>query len=129
MRSKKIQLSGMMFAGLIIVISFVYAINVQPVVFGKSCSSIPSQRSNQFDSYNDFNDFFYKSSFRFSIYHGNSLIRSRDILISEDESKILHKIPYLYNLPDTYLKIFELNDFVEPVISYDLSEKNIIYLD
>jgi hypothetical protein len=35
MRSRNIKLNGMMFAGLIIVISFVYAINVQPVAVGK----------------------------------------------------------------------------------------------
>ena len=46
MRSRNMKLKGMMFAGLIIVISFVYAINVQPVVVGK-----PDVFSNYYDQF------------------------------------------------------------------------------
>ncbi len=112
MRNKKIKLSGMMFAGMIIVICFVYAINVQPVAFGKSCLSISSQRLNQIDSCKDTNDFLYKSFIRFSSYLRESSSRSRDILNIEDESKIPSKISYFYKLTDYYINIFELNDFI-----------------
>ena len=106
------KLSGMMFAGMIIVICFVYAINVQPVAFGKSCLSIPSQRLNQVDYYKNTNDFLYKSFIRFSTYLRESSSRSRDILNIEDESKIPSKISHFYKLPDCYIKIFELIDFI-----------------
>ena len=61
MRNKKIKLSGMMFAGMIIVISFVYAINIQPVVFGEPGWYTYPYKLNQFDSYKDLTDFLYKN--------------------------------------------------------------------
>ena len=36
MKLKNIKLSGMMVAGIIIIVSFAYAINIQPVVIGDS---------------------------------------------------------------------------------------------
>jgi hypothetical protein len=116
MPSRKIKLSGIMFAGLIIVISFVYAINVQPVVFGMTCSSTQAQITDQFETYKEFNDFYIKSLNRYSCHHGVSIVRSDNILSIEDEGKILPKISNFYGLINDNVRIFELNDFVNSVI-------------
>ncbi len=81
MRNKKMKLGGMMFAGMIIVISFVYAINVQPVVFGETSWFSSSFKLNQFDSYKDFTDFLYKNAVRYKSYYGEPLRGSGDVFI------------------------------------------------
>ena len=110
MRNRKIKLNGLMFAGLIIVISFVYAINIQPVVFANQAVYTPIQSKNNFDNYNDNKFILTKSNNERSNFNKMFLRGFTAISIIKDKCKIYEKIPNFHNFPDTFVKIFELND-------------------
>jgi len=64
MKSKNLKLSGIMLAGVIIIVSFVYAVNVQPIVIGNSSIKMLNDNliphTNQlmsFSSYEELTDF------------------------------------------------------------------------
>lgn len=63
MKTRHLKISGMMVAGIIVIVSFVYAINIQPVVFGGSGWVSTYGGLNTFDSYEDFVDFISKNSY------------------------------------------------------------------
>ena len=62
MQNRKRNSRGILYSLLIIVISFVYAINIQPVVFGEPSCLSNTFRSNQCDSSNEISDFLAISS-------------------------------------------------------------------
>jgi len=63
MNDKSLKISGLFLAGVIIIVSFVYAINTQPVVFGTDTTFFPSNDDNysygltSFRSYEAFSSF------------------------------------------------------------------------
>ena len=46
MNDKSLEINGLFVAGIIIIVSFVYAINIQPVVFGTDTTFFPSNDDN-----------------------------------------------------------------------------------
>ncbi|RLI64521.1 MAG: hypothetical protein DRO67_04020 [Candidatus Asgardarchaeum californiense] len=73
MKQKNLKLSGLMLAGVIIIVSFVYAVNVQPVVIGDDRYFAPYSDLKTFSSYNELTKFLVDSSDYPSIYYDNSL--------------------------------------------------------
>jgi uncharacterized secreted protein with C-terminal beta-propeller domain len=57
MKRKNLKLSGMMLAGIIILVSFFYAVNIQPVVIGGSGWFRTYAGLNSFNSYDELADF------------------------------------------------------------------------
>lgn len=57
MNNKKIKLSGIIFPGVIIIVSFFYAINIQPVVIGDPVLFKTNTDLNNFNTYNELTDF------------------------------------------------------------------------
>jgi len=66
MKSKNLKLSGMMLAGVIIIISFAYAINIQPVVIGGSGWFGTYGELKTFDSYDELADFLSNNSHNYN---------------------------------------------------------------
>ncbi|HDQ16174.1 MAG TPA: hypothetical protein ENN45_03860, partial [Bacteroidetes bacterium] len=62
MNEKKLKISGLMFAGVIIIVSFVYAVNIQPVVIGHDTYFAPYSELKTFVSYGDLTDFLHGQS-------------------------------------------------------------------
>ena len=54
MKRRNLKISGLMITGIIIIISFFYAINIQPVVTGDSSRFITYAGLNNFNSYDEF---------------------------------------------------------------------------
>lgn len=126
MRSRNIKLNGMMFAGLIIVISFVYAINVQPVVVGKP--DVFTNYNDQLESYqtfynlenkDTFNEDAEKAKLESKIFTSKSIkIKHSNLVESTSLSQIAHlksnnfRFKYLVNnniLENLLFKIFVLS--------------------
>ena len=57
MEKKNMKISGVMLVGAIIVLSFIYAVNVQPIVFGDPTNFTYTGQVKQFDTYKEFTDF------------------------------------------------------------------------
>ena len=66
MKRKSLKLSGMMLAGVIILVSFVYAIKIQPIVIGGSDWFKTYGDLNTFDSYEELADFLRKSYYGYN---------------------------------------------------------------
>ena len=73
MKQKNLKLSGLMLAGVIIIVSFVYAVNVQPVVIGDDRYFAPYSDLKTFSSYNELTKFLVDSSYYPGVYYGDSL--------------------------------------------------------
>ncbi len=63
MLDKKIKLSGLIFTGIIFIVSFFYAVNIQPVVIGDSDWFKTYAGLNNFNSYNELADFLKNKSY------------------------------------------------------------------
>nr|NHJ84226.1 hypothetical protein [Asgard group archaeon] len=73
MKQKNLKLSGIMFAGVIVIVSFVYVIDTQPAVIGNPHAEIFSEESwvhtNQlmsFSSYEEFTEFLGNYSYQWN---------------------------------------------------------------
>jgi len=53
MKFRDLRLGGIMFAGVIIIVSFVYAVNIQPVVIGDTGWISSYAELNNFNSYEE----------------------------------------------------------------------------
>ena len=62
MKLKNLKLSGMMVGGIIIIVTFAYAVNIQPVVYGNSSLFYTDGVLNTFGSYEELSDFLSKNS-------------------------------------------------------------------
>lgn len=69
MKSQKLKLSGIMLAGIIIIVSFVYAINFQPVVIGDSDWTRTYNGFRTFVSYTELTEFLRSGSSYNSLYY------------------------------------------------------------
>jgi uncharacterized secreted protein with C-terminal beta-propeller domain len=99
MRQKNLKLSGIMLAGVIVIVSFVYVIDTQPIVVGNPYSEIYSEESDyhtnqlmSFSSYEEFTKFLENYSYywnpRMCYEKGASLpnvIMDSSISVSSDE--------------------------------------------
>jgi len=97
MNDKSLEIKGLFVVGIIIIVSFVYAINIQPVVFGTDTTFFPSNDDNHsydlmsFRSYEEFSSFLNNSS-KFSYNKATSpgkFLRS-NIEIMEDSNFSVH---------------------------------------
>ena len=97
MNDKNLEINGLFVTGIIIIVSFVYAINIQPVVFGTDTTFFPSNDDNysydlmSFRSYEDFSSFLNNSS-RFNYNYGASpdMLLKSNIEIIEDSDFSVH---------------------------------------
>lgn len=65
MKNKKMKISGFMLASIIVLVSFVYAVNVQPLVIGESGGMLPYSDLNSFSSYEELTEFLTSGASRY----------------------------------------------------------------
>jgi hypothetical protein len=97
MNDKSLEKNGLFIAGIIIILSFVYAINIQPVVFGTDSTFFPSNDDKysydlmSFRSYEEFSSFL-KNCSRFNYNYGASsgMLLKSNIELKEDSDFSVH---------------------------------------
>ena len=57
MKKKNLKLSGMIVAGVIVLVSFAYAVDIQPIAFGMSSSTGNNLNFKTFESYKELTEF------------------------------------------------------------------------
>jgi len=104
MNNKSFEISSLFVASIIIIVSFVYAINIQPVVFGTDTTLLPSNDDNRsydlmsFKSYEEFFSFLKNSSiFNYNYDTSQELLLKNNIEIMED-SEFTFQGEYIYKL-------------------------------
>jgi len=73
MKKKNLKLTGIMLAGVIVVVSFVYAIDIQPIVIGGPGGFSVYSELKTFESYEEFTEFLMNSSSGYYYGYGASL--------------------------------------------------------
>lgn len=91
MNDKSLDINGLFVVGIIIIVSFVYAINIQPVVFGTDTNFLPNEGVNYsyglmpFRSYEKFSSFLkICSKFNYNYYVSPGMQLKSNIKIMED---------------------------------------------
>lgn len=127
MNSKKIKLNGIIFVGVIIIVSFFYAVNIQPVVIGDSVFIKTYTELNNFNSYYKLADFlknksnvsfywYFTSDKRFELGIINGInVKNKIALDSENDENIDYSLNnikvnvisdlYIVKIDNKYIKI------------------------
>ena len=88
MKSKRLKLSGMMLAGIIIIVTFVYAVEIQPVVTGDV--QLYTYRFMTFTSYEEFSGYLqnHTSSNGYSMWHSGSAMPANVVFDSRSSMEV-----------------------------------------
>ncbi len=96
MNDKNLEINGLFIAGIIIIVSFVFAINLQPVVFGTDTTFFLKNDNCSYDlmSFRSYKEF---SCFNYNYSTSPGLLLKSNIEIMEDSDFTFQSV-YIYKL-------------------------------
>ncbi len=127
MNNKSFEISGLFVAGIIIIVSFVYAINIQPVVFGTDTTFLPSNGDNysynlmSFRSYEEFFSFLNNCSrfnYNYDVSSGMQLNSNMEIM--EDSNFSVHSDLEDIDFSQTNIEVQGVDNIPYALLNHDI---------
>jgi hypothetical protein len=127
MNEKSFEINGLLVIGIIIIVSFVYAINIQPVVFGNDTTFLPSNGDKYsydlifFRSYEELSSFLNNcSKFNYNYGASSGMMLKSNIEIVEDYNFSVYGDLNDIDFSQTNIQVHGVHHVLYALLNYDI---------